>query len=459
MNQMLKLIVKEYLYVQLICTALFTTSQLGFSHGTVTYPPSRIWICYQENPENPDSPACIASVASHGTQPLYDWNAINQANANGNHMQVVPDSNLASGGRPVTYGGMDQVRSDWVTTPVTPGPFTVTWTNSAPHATAYYDVYITKASWTPNQPLTWNNLTLLVRTDPSPAASTVDIPVTLPSRTGHHVIYSVWQRSDSPEAFYSTSDIDFGGSGGGGAQPILANICGDLKVDLSATIKKDLTVDSTMTVGTQIIQATNPQLTFRSGSDSIGMQYKMTYQNDLDKFTIEEVGTGVVFEIKDGDIYLTQYATGGEVRNLCIDANGKIVGGTKPLNQFSRYNFSLIESFSGYKVTRLGIHFADSAVLTGINAFLLDNNTSPGNGNDNSIFVNLKRRSKISNIEPPELIYQILGANTSPDVFSSFSSNSLIIPGSNIISNSHYIYYLEIYYCDDCDFREVSVLE
>lgn len=189
---------------------LITIAQLIYAHGTVTSPPSRIWNCYQENPENPDSSPCIAAVASHGTQPLYDWNEINQGNADGNHIEFVPNGNLASGGRPEKYGGMDQVRTDWVSTPVSPGPLTITWTNTAPHATDYYDVYITNEDWTPNQPLTWDKLTLLVRTAASPAASNVEIPVTLPSRTGKHVIYSVWQRSDSPEAFYSTSDVDFG---------------------------------------------------------------------------------------------------------------------------------------------------------------------------------------------------------------------------------------------------------
>lgn len=199
--------------LQLLCfILLLTTIQSVFSHGTVTSPASRVWNCYQENPENPNSAPCIAAVASHGKQPLYDWNAINQGSVNGQHMLYVQNGNLASGGKPNIYGGMDQVRSDWVATAVTPGAFTVTWTNSAPHATAYYDVYITKADWTPDQPLTWDSLVLLVRTDPSAAASTVNIPVTLPQRTGKHVIYSVWQRSDSPEAFYSASDVDFGGT-------------------------------------------------------------------------------------------------------------------------------------------------------------------------------------------------------------------------------------------------------
>ena len=203
---------KEWKWSNLFCIILLITIiQPAFPHGTVTSPVSRIYNCWQENPQNPESPPCIAAVISHGTQPLYDWNEINQANANGEHELYVFDGNLASGGRPEKYGGMDQITSEWVATPVSPGPFTITWTNTAPHATEYYDVYITKESWTPDQPLTWDSLELLVRTSPSSAASSVDIPVILPVRTGKHVIYSIWQRSDSPEAFYSTSDIDFDG--------------------------------------------------------------------------------------------------------------------------------------------------------------------------------------------------------------------------------------------------------
>ena len=203
---------KEWKWSNLFCIILLITIiQPAFPHGTVTSPVSRIYNCWQENPQNPESPPCIAAVISHGTQPLYDWNEINQANANGEHELYVFDGNLASGGRPEKYGGMDQITTEWVATPVSPGPFTITWTNTAPHATEYYDVYITKESWTPDQPLTWDSLELLVRTSPSSAASSVDIPVILPVRTGKHVIYSIWQRSDSPEAFYSTSDIDFDG--------------------------------------------------------------------------------------------------------------------------------------------------------------------------------------------------------------------------------------------------------
>lgn len=191
-------------------TFIVSTIQTVFSHGTVTNPPSRVWICFQEDPQNPDSPACEASIIGWGPQAFYDWNEVARMDANGMHRSIIADGNLASAGRPDKYGGLDQVRNDWVSTPVSPGPYTITWTITAPHETKYYDVYITKEGWTPDQPLTWDSLELLVRTDPRPSAVTDNIDIVLPKRTGKHVIYSVWQRSLSEEAFYSTSDVDFG---------------------------------------------------------------------------------------------------------------------------------------------------------------------------------------------------------------------------------------------------------
>ncbi|NEE17177.1 lytic polysaccharide monooxygenase, partial [Streptomyces sp. SID7499] len=42
---------------------------------------------------------------------------------------------------------------------------------------------------------------------------------TIPERSGRQLVYTVWQRSDSPEAFYACSDVTFGGgSAGGGTQ-------------------------------------------------------------------------------------------------------------------------------------------------------------------------------------------------------------------------------------------------
>lgn len=197
------------------CLALAGTaaSQLASAHGTITSPESRIWNC-KEQGQNPSSAACAAAIAESGTQQIYDWNGIRQGAADGQHETVVPDGQLCSGGDPGTFGGMDLARTDWEATPVA-GSQTFTWYNSAPHKSLYYRYYITKSSYDPSQPLTWDDLEYLMETDPKPGETYPSHTVSLPNRSGKHVVYAVWQRSDSPEAFYACVDVVFNGDGGG----------------------------------------------------------------------------------------------------------------------------------------------------------------------------------------------------------------------------------------------------
>lgn len=50
-------------------------------------------------------------------------------------------------------------------------------------------------------------------TDPVASGGFYTFSGTLPERSGKHLLYAVWQRSDSPEAFYSCSDVSFGDGG------------------------------------------------------------------------------------------------------------------------------------------------------------------------------------------------------------------------------------------------------
>ena len=263
----------------ILITLLILSGQPIFAHGTVTNPPSRVWICFQENPESPDSPACQAAIMGYGTQAFYDWNEVARMDAGGRHRLILPDGNLASAGRPDKYGGLDQVRDDWVTTAVEPGPFTIIWTNTAPHQTLYYDVYITKADWTPDQPLTWDSLERLVRTDPRPASATDNIDVVLPQRSGKHIIFSVWQRSLTPEAFYSTSDVDFGANSQVSLPPIATftsdnGRCGGPDVNFSAANSSDPNGD-----------ALTYSWDFGDGTTAEGVEVSHSYTN-LDSATV-----------------------------------------------------------------------------------------------------------------------------------------------------------------------------
>ncbi len=197
-----------------------TASGAALAHGTLSKPSSRVYSCYQGNPENPTNPACAAAKAVGGAQPFYDWAGINQAEANGNHRAFVPDGELCSGGNS-KYRGLDLNRSDWQTTPIrgdANGRYTFEYKASAPHLTRDWTFYVTREGWQPGSPLRWADLEAFCTVGNVPLSGDVyklDCP--LPKRTGQHVIYNTWQRSDSKEAFYTCADVRF--EGGGGVTP------------------------------------------------------------------------------------------------------------------------------------------------------------------------------------------------------------------------------------------------
>ncbi|MEU0588128.1 lytic polysaccharide monooxygenase [Streptomyces sp. NPDC006132] len=189
------------------------------AHGSMGDPVSRVSQCYAEGPESPKSAACGAAVAAGGTQALYDWNGIRIGDAAGRHRQLIPDGKLCSAGNE-QFVGLDLARADWPATSVKSGAHTFKYRVTAPHK-GTFTVYLTKPGYDPAQPLAWHDLDLehpvATATDPAATGGFYTFSGRLPERSGKHLLYAVWQRSDSPEAFYSCSDVSFGG--GGGAAP------------------------------------------------------------------------------------------------------------------------------------------------------------------------------------------------------------------------------------------------
>ncbi|MFD0418236.1 lytic polysaccharide monooxygenase [Streptomyces sp. NPDC127108] len=188
------------------------------AHGSMTDPVSRVSACFQEGPEAPKSAACKALVAAGGTQALYDWNGVNIANAAGKSKQIIPDGKLCSAGND-KYKGLDLPRADWPSSRLTAGDHTFKYRATAPHRGSF-ELYVTKDSYNPKKPLKWSDLEarpFAKVTDPKLVNGSYVFKGKVPAKSGRHLVYSIWQRSDSPEAFYTCSDVVFGGKGSGGS--------------------------------------------------------------------------------------------------------------------------------------------------------------------------------------------------------------------------------------------------
>ncbi|MBO3742278.1 lytic polysaccharide monooxygenase auxiliary activity family 9 protein [Actinoplanes flavus] len=202
------------------------------AHGAIQVPGSRTWFCYQDgrNPQTgaiePKNAACAAAVAQSGVTSLYNWFAVLRSDGAGRVSGFIPDGQLCSGGTggPYNFTGFNLARTDWPTTHLTAGAtMQFKYNDWAKHPGTFY-LYITKDGYDPTKPLAWSDL------EPTPFDQVTNPPANggpgtddghyywtgkLPAgKTGKHLIYSVWSRSDSTETFYGCSDVVFDGGNG-----------------------------------------------------------------------------------------------------------------------------------------------------------------------------------------------------------------------------------------------------
>ena len=146
----------------LVVGAVLAPTSMVFAHGSMASPISRIYSGFLEGPESPDSDAIQDAIAIGGTQPFYDWHELrNFAPGSPQYQQdvpyneLIPDGKLASGNN-VKYIGMDQVRDDWPSTPMSAGPFEFVWIAPTPHDPSVFHAWITTPDWNPLMPLSWD---------------------------------------------------------------------------------------------------------------------------------------------------------------------------------------------------------------------------------------------------------------------------------------------------------------
>ncbi|MBF5033446.1 lytic polysaccharide monooxygenase [Micromonospora sp. WMMA1976] len=208
--------------------ALVTNSGPAAAHGAAMTPGARTYLCWKDGLTGtgeirPNNPACSSAVAESGANSLYNWFSVLRSDAGGRTVGFIPDGKLCSGGNP-GFSGYDAARNDWPLTHLTAGrSIEFRYSNWAHHPGTFY-FYVTKDSWSPNRPLAWSDLEeqpFLQVTNPPQrgAVGTNDghyyFTGNLPSnKSGRHIIYSRWVRSDSQENFFGCSDVTFDGGNG-----------------------------------------------------------------------------------------------------------------------------------------------------------------------------------------------------------------------------------------------------
>ncbi|SDD35343.1 lytic polysaccharide monooxygenase [Glycomyces harbinensis] len=208
-------------------TAAVLFIQPASSHGTSIAQPSRHYSCWERwgsDFQNPDmateDPMCWAAW-QNDTNAMWNWNGLYREQVGGNHQAAVPDNQLCSGGQTggTRYAALD-TPGPWKTTQVNAN-FTFTNWDQANHGADYYRIYVTRQGYNAQtDALDWADLELVRdtgdidpgvgRTPPTGGGTLVDIPVAAPNRTGHHVVYMIWQASHQDQTFYACSDVWFG---------------------------------------------------------------------------------------------------------------------------------------------------------------------------------------------------------------------------------------------------------
>ena len=183
----------------------------AFAHGAPTSPISRTAACAAGGGTATGTAACKAARAANGG-PFGTFDNLRVPNVNGNDRKAVPDGKLCSGGL-ADFKGLDLARADFPSTSVTAGKtLPIKYRATQPHAGSFR-IYLTKQGFDPKQKLTWDDLAskpLAEIKDPPLRDGSYQMSVKLPSdRTGHHILYVVWQTSSTVDTYYSCSDLVF----------------------------------------------------------------------------------------------------------------------------------------------------------------------------------------------------------------------------------------------------------
>jgi chitin-binding protein len=146
------------------------------------------------------------------TNAMWNWNGLYREGVAGDHEAAIPDGQLCSAGRTQDgrYAALDAVGA-WQAVEK-PRNFTVNVLDQALHGADYYRVYITRQGFDPlTQPLRWSDLELVTEVGRTPPQGNTLIDVDAGTRSGRHIVYTIWQASHLDQSYYFCSDVVFTG--------------------------------------------------------------------------------------------------------------------------------------------------------------------------------------------------------------------------------------------------------
>ncbi|MCC2322192.1 lytic polysaccharide monooxygenase auxiliary activity family 9 protein [Cellulomonas xiejunii] len=194
------------------------------AHGAVSDPPSRIYGCYDRWSGNHTDPAMATQdpmcwdAWRANPNAMWNWNGMFKENVGGRHEQAIPDGKLCSADNPI-YEAANKPGA-WRTT-AKPYDFRLTVHDPSNHGADYLKIYVTKQGYDARtKALAWSDLELIKTTGRYSPSSPYVTDVSVPrDRTGHHVVFTIWQASHLDQPYYQCSDVQFGGGGDPGPNP------------------------------------------------------------------------------------------------------------------------------------------------------------------------------------------------------------------------------------------------
>jgi chitin-binding protein len=182
------------------------------AHGTIINPASRAYQCWKTwgsqhmNPAmQQQDPMCWQAFQAN-PDTMWNWMSALRDGLAGQFESRTPNGQLCSNG--LSRNNTLNQPGAWKTTTVGRS-FTVQLYDQASHGADYFRVYATKQGYNPaTQSLGWGNLDLVATTGRYAPAQNISFNVSVPNRSGNHVLFVIWKASHMDQTYMWCSDIN-----------------------------------------------------------------------------------------------------------------------------------------------------------------------------------------------------------------------------------------------------------